>query len=237
MAVAGESQIRRQSGQIIVTPDQVQSSRQAQAQMISIKRDALDLLKHLRQVYRRAANFTGDFRERPTPGEIAGQQHLDTIGQPPATVSRAALVRCSGSQASADQGKRQIFRFQRLNRPIVEAMPQKSDQCLCARIDALMLMKKSRIGAVTEDAAGRQFAQNGIREAEGETRVAARHGVAHLIAFTGIEKQNMICVGDGLVSSNVTHVYSPIGEYEMRSGCGFLRGAVPARARAVHVTQ
>jgi hypothetical protein len=61
--------------------------------------------------------------------------------------------------------------------------------------------------------------------------------MAHLVAFSGIKEKNVIRIRHRLVLSDVTQIYAPIWEYEMRSGCEFLRGAMLALARAAHVTQ
>jgi hypothetical protein len=60
--------------------------------MITIKRDAFDLLEHLCEIYWRATNFGRNLRQSPTSGKIAGQQYLSPIGQPAASVSRTTLV-------------------------------------------------------------------------------------------------------------------------------------------------
>ena len=68
MTVAGEPQICGQGGQIVISRNQVEGSRETQPQVVTIERYSLGLLKHLRQIDRRAADLPGDLRKAPASG-------------------------------------------------------------------------------------------------------------------------------------------------------------------------
>jgi hypothetical protein len=150
MTVARKAQLGGQCGQIVVLRNQVQRSGEAQPQLIAIEGNAFGLLEHLCQIYRRAADFRGDVRERPAPGKIAGQQDFDAVSQPAARTSRSGFVRCAWAQASANQGEHEALGLQRLDGAVVQAMPKQGDQGLCARVDAVMLPTESELSAIIQ---------------------------------------------------------------------------------------
>ena len=84
MTMAGEAKLQAQSGQVVVLPEKIQRPGQAQPQLIAIQRKAFHLLEDLSQIYRGPAHFSSDFGQRPPTPEIARQQELRAIHQPPA---------------------------------------------------------------------------------------------------------------------------------------------------------
>jgi hypothetical protein len=58
------------------------------------------------------------------------------------------------------QGQHQALGLQRLDGPIVQAMPKQGDQGLCARLDALMLATESEVSATV----GGQWAEKCLRQ-------------------------------------------------------------------------
>src|SRR3981081_3509246 len=110
--MTGKAQIDSQSRQVAVAGDQVQSTREAQSQVIAVKRNALDLLEYLRQVYRGTADFLGNIRQRPATRQTAGQDEFDAVPQPPPPMRRSKFVRGARTQATTHQSQRQALSFQ-----------------------------------------------------------------------------------------------------------------------------
>ena len=52
MAVAGEAEVEPEGSQIVVLRNEIQGSRETQAQLVAIKGQSLDLLEHLREIDR-----------------------------------------------------------------------------------------------------------------------------------------------------------------------------------------
>ena len=92
MAVAGEAEIEAQSGEVVVAGEEIESTRKAQTQLIAVQRQAFDLLENLREINGRAANFRGDFRERPTAGQVACENELDAVNEALASEAGAGRV-------------------------------------------------------------------------------------------------------------------------------------------------
>src|SRR5690242_2135252 len=67
MAVAGEAEVHAERGEVVISAKQIQGARQPQAEVVAIERHGFDLLKHLRQVDRRDADFRADLGKRPPP--------------------------------------------------------------------------------------------------------------------------------------------------------------------------
>lgn len=104
MAVARKAEIEAQSGQIVILGKKVQSPRQSQAQLITIERHALDLLKDLGEIDRRTSHFRSDFGQCPASSQIACQDKLDPVNQPLPPEARARFMRGARPQRTADQG-------------------------------------------------------------------------------------------------------------------------------------
>jgi hypothetical protein len=237
MAVAGKAQICGQSRQIVVLRNHIQGSRETQPQMITIQGNAFDLLEDLRQIYRRAANFGGDIRKCPAPGQIAGQQDFDAVREAAAGMSCSRRVRGARPQAAAHQGQQQTFGLQRLNGTIVQAMPKQCDQRLCARIDALILAAEPELSAIIQKSAGRQFTQDGYRQAKRQACIAPCERMTDPITFASVEKKNVVGICHRLIATHVPQVNATIGKYEMRGRNTFFRAAMTASTAAPDVPQ
>jgi hypothetical protein len=237
MTMAGKAQLRCQSRQIVVSRNEVQCPRQAQPQVISIQGNAFRLTEHLSQVYGRPADLSGDFRECPAPGKIAGQQDFDTVRQPAARMSRARLVRCAWSQATAHQVQHQALSLQWLNAPVLQAVPEQRDQRLGASVNALMLATKSEVSPVIQKRAGRELTQEGFRQNKRQACIASCDWMTDLIALTGIKEKHVVRIRHRLIAGDVSHVNATIGEHKMDGRGAFLRAPVTARAAAADVSQ
>jgi hypothetical protein len=62
MAVAGKTKVQAQGRKILVAGEQIERSRQPQAQLVAIQRETFDLLENLGEVHRRAPHLITDFR-------------------------------------------------------------------------------------------------------------------------------------------------------------------------------
>ena|SRR5215468_9861343 len=79
VAVTGKAEVETQNGEIVILREEVESAGETKPQLIAIQRQAFYLLKHLREVDRRAADFGGDFGERPAASQIAGENKLGAV--------------------------------------------------------------------------------------------------------------------------------------------------------------
>jgi hypothetical protein len=68
-------------------------------------------------------------------------------------------------------------------------------------------------------------------------RVAAADRVADPIALAAIEQDQLVCVGHGIVLSEMSNVSAAIGKDQMRCRGAFLGAAMPARSPAGNVPQ
>ena len=103
VAVTGEAKIESESGQIVVACQEIQCARQAESQLVVIKRQSLDLLENLGKIHRRNAQFASDFSQSPASREIARQHELGPIGQFLAADSGVRCVRTAGPESSSHQ--------------------------------------------------------------------------------------------------------------------------------------
>jgi hypothetical protein len=61
--------------------------------------------------------------------------------------------------------------------------------------------------------------------------------MADLVALGGVEEQNVIGIGDGLIATDVPQVNPAIREYQLRDRGAFLGAAMTAFAAAANVPQ
>src|ERR1700722_14182050 len=60
--------------------------------------------------------------------------------------------------------------------------------------------------------------------------------MADLIALCCVEKQDVVCIGDCLLTANVTGVHASVGKDQVRGGRALLSAAMAVRASTLHVT-
>ena len=121
--------------------------------------------------------------------------------------------------------------------PAVEAMAKHRDQCLRARIDAQMLVAESARFPSVQKRRGREFPQDMRRQGKRQAGIAACHRMTDLVALAGVEEQDMIGIGDGLIATDVPQVYPAIREHKVRRRDAFLHAAMTTFAAAMNVPQ
>ena len=116
-------------------------------------------------------------------------------------------------------------------------MPEQCDQCLSARVNALVLTPKRCDSAFTQAFTWRQLSQNFIRKCQGQTGITPDHRVSNLIPFTRVEKEYVIGICDRLVGTHVPQVDSPVGKYKVRNRSTFFRRPMGAGSLASEVSK
>ena len=116
-------------------------------------------------------------------------------------------------------------------------MPEKRDQGLGARVDALLLATKSEVSPVTQKRAGRELTQDGFRQNKGQACIASCDWMTDLIALSGIKEKHVVRVCYRLIAGDVPYVNTAIREHEMHGRGTFLRAPMPARTAAADVSQ
>ena len=110
--MAGEAEVQAQGGEVVVLPEKIQRTRQAQPQLVAIQGQAFDLLEDLGQVHGGAAHLCGDLGQRPAACQITGEHELGPVHQALASDTGAGDVRGARPQRPLHQGQGQGFRFQ-----------------------------------------------------------------------------------------------------------------------------
>src|SRR6202044_152223 len=108
---------------------------------------------------------------------------------------------------------------------------------LCAWVDALILTAESESSAIVQQGAGRQFTQDGFRQAERQACIASCDRMTDLIAFAGVKEKYVVGVCHSLIAADVPQVNAAIWKNEMRGRHAFFRTAMAASTAAADVSQ
>src|SRR5258708_1617015 len=84
---------------------------------------------------------------------------------------------------------------------------------------------------------GREFPQDLFRQGKRQAGIAAYYWMTDLVPLAGVEEQDMIGIGDGLIATDVPQVYPAIREYKVRHRDAFLHAAMTTLAVAPNVSQ
>jgi hypothetical protein len=99
---------------------------------------------------------------------------------------------------------------------VVQRMPKDCNQCLGARIDSLVLAAEAEWRSIIQQGRWHELSQERFRDDKYQAGIAAFDGMTDLIRLTGIKKQHMVRIGDGLVTTDVTDINPSIREHELR---------------------
>lgn len=235
MAVAGEAEVEAEPGEIVAGGEELEGAREAEPQLIPVERHPFDLLKDLGEINGRAADFGRDFGEGPAAREVAGQDEFHAVHETLAGDAGGGGVGGARSQGTQDEGQCQAFGFQRLGNAVTQAVAQEGDEGLGSRVDAQALVREHGRGAGAEKAGRRHFEEQLRADGQGKAGVASGNGMADAIAFAGVEEEDLIGFGDGLIVAEVADPGSAIGEDELDGGGVFLGAATAVSAPAVHI--
>src|SRR5262249_27954251 len=106
---------------------------------------------------------------------------------------------------------------------------------LSPRIDPQALLSKRQRRAVAQKSAWRQFAEIRFADDQRQTGIATRHRVADPVTFGGVEKQRLVRLGDGLVTTQPPYIDAAIRKYQLCVGRALFRALAAGTALAVHV--
>ena len=218
-----------------VLRQQIERTRQPQALLIAIERHALNLLKDLRQVDGRVADFGAERRERPPPGQIGRERDLRAVDDPAQTGRRAWHVRRARSERPAEERQRARFVVERCVRMVPQTMTERRGQRLRPWIDAQPLPLKRDGRPIVEQRARHQLREQRLAHDQVETGVSTRLRVVDAIALTAVEEQHLVGVGHRLVASETPDENAPIGKNDVRRRGVLVGGGLPAGAGAPHV--
>ena len=236
VTVTVEAEIEAQRGEVIVLGKQIERSCQSELHLVPIQRYALDLLKHLREVHGGMADFGADLCQCPTPSQIARQNQFGSIDEPLADSTRGRRMRRAGPQRAPCQREREALRLQRFSDVRAETVSKQRRQCLRSRVDARTLLSKRDAASITQEAPRRQFIQNRFAEDNVKAGVTAWDRVADAIAFVGVEEEDLVRLGDCIVSPKMPDVSAAIWEDDVGCVRGFLIAVMPAATRALDIS-
>ena len=123
-------------GEVLELAQQVQRSRQPQAQLVLVQRYALDLAEALGQVDRRHADLRRNLGQGPAPRQVARQHQLGPVHQALAAMAGGSRMGGARRQRAMDKSERQALALQRLGDARVQRVAQHRHQHLRAWIDA-----------------------------------------------------------------------------------------------------
>jgi len=147
----------------------------------------------------------------------------------------AGRVRRARAQRASCERQRQALGFQRFSDVLQETLPQQRRKRLGPRIDAQTLLSKRDASAFTQKTPWRELVEHRFADDEIQTGVAAGDGMAHPVAFVRVEEENLIRLGNGIVSAEMPNEDTAIWERHVGGVRGFLVALVPAAPRAVDI--
>src|SRR5581483_7325895 len=152
VTVAGKAKLEAEGGEVIVLVDEIERSRESQAQLIAVEWYPFDLLEHLRQIHRRSSAHLGrDFGQRPTPTRLSREHELRPVGEALAMDARSRRPGRPRTHRSSHERQRDTLDLQGLGEALAKAVPQQHDQRLRPRIDAQPLRPKRERSATDEE--------------------------------------------------------------------------------------
>ena len=235
MAVTGEAEVEAQSGEIVVLAEKIEGAGEAQAELVAIEGQSLDLLEDLREIDGGAADFGGNFSKRPAAGEVAGENELGAIDHFLVAECTACGAAGAWAEGAVCEGEGQAFSFERLCEVAMQAVAQDGHEDLSTWIDAQAMQTKSWNGGVGEQRRRGDFAEERFAESEGEAGVASGNGMADAIALADVEEEDLVGFGYGCVASEVADVGAAIGEDHLRDLGAFFGTGMGMAAAAVHI--
>lgn len=233
MAVAGKAEVEAQRREVGIAVEQFQRAGQPQAQLVAIEGQALGLAEHLGQVDRRAAHLGGDFRQRPAPAEVAGQDDLRPVGQFAASGAGGEAGGQVYGEGALDEPQRQALGLERFGAGVAQPAPQAGQQGLGAGVDRLALAMESEPFAAAQRGLGRDLMKQGGLDGQRQAGVAACHRMADPIFLARVEEEHLARLGHGLVAAQMPREHAAIREDQLRGLGAFLRpmpAAIPATA-------
>src|ERR1700722_15531864 len=100
-----------------------------------------------------------------------------------------------------------------------------------------MLTPKAQGSNGGEHGCRRQLVQQILRETHHETIVTAFDGMTDLIAFRGVEEENLVRIGNRLLSAHMADVHAAVRKDQVCDGGAFLGAPMSAGAGAAPVEE
>ena len=113
---------------------------------------------------------------------------------------------------------------------------QRCDQSLSVRIYAPVLLTEAQRSGRNQHLRRRQFPKKLIGEFHDEIGIATCYWMADLVTLRGIEKDNLVRIGDDLLLPYVSDKYTPVGKDKVRSRRALLGAAMSTCARTSNVS-
>jgi N-acetylneuraminic acid mutarotase len=107
---------------------------------------------------------------------------------------------------------------------------------LCLGTDAQTLLSKGDAFGFTPQASGRQLIEYRFTDHEIQAGIAARHRMADPVALVSVEEEDLVRLGDRIVSPEMSDVNAAIWEHHVDCVRGFLIAVLPAAALALHIS-
>ncbi len=133
------------------------------------------------------------------------------------------------------KSQRQAFSFQRLRDILAQTMAQKRYKSLRSPINPQTLLLKCQRYPVLRQCSRRQLTELSFVQDQRQAGIAARHRMAHPIAFARVEKQDLVSFSDCLLLSNVPYVNAPIWKHQLRRTRALFRTLMAAASPAVRI--
>src|ERR1700733_11177878 len=114
-------------------------------------------------------------------------------------------------------------------------MTQQYHERLHLCVNSQMLTPKAQGANGGEHGCRRQLAQQILRETPHETIVAAFDWMTDLIAFRGVEEEDLVRIGNRLPSAHMANVHATVRKDQVCDGGAFLGAPMSAGAGAAHV--
>jgi len=108
-------------------------------------------------------------------------------------------------ERAPDERERERFGFEGLGNTPTEAVTQKSNERLGARVDAPALALEGYTRAGTQLLLRRELGQHLFANLYVETRISARDRVADAISFAAIEENHLIGLGHRVAPTHMAH--------------------------------
>src|ERR1700728_3699139 len=114
-------------------------------------------------------------------------------------------------------------------------MTQQYHERLHLCVNSEILTPKAQGTRGGEHGCRRQLAQQFLRETHHETIVAAFDRMTDLIAFSGVEEEDLVRIGNRLPSAHMAEVHATVREDQVCDGGALFGAPMSAGAGAVHV--
>src|SRR5215813_11182716 len=115
---------------------------------------------------------------------------------------------------------------------MTKTMAKKRDEGLCARVDAQPLLTEGGRLVLLQHAPRGEFGQKRFGDEQSEAGVAAGNRMADSVALRGVEKKNLVGLGDGLIARKMADVDAAVRKNHLRCGRRFFEALLAACAAA-----